>query len=183
MDERRGVRLAGGVAVIAGVGLIVLALLGQSAPAKDEFAIAGEIDGLFPGAVGTLAAPVTNPKPFTIRVVSTRVTVRDASSACPASMIEIEAPEAAIEIPTGVTRGVPLDVRMALAAPDACKGATWPLEFSGMAVGAWATGTTVTNLIHLSPGQAALLALGAFLVLAGLIALGRDRRRRSRRAT
>jgi hypothetical protein len=155
--------------------------MAPSAHAQDGFSIAGEVDGLYPGANATLEARVTNPHPFVIRVISTSATVFDASPACPASMLEIGDSEAIVEVPPGGTGTVPLDVRMSRDAPDACQGATWPLEFTGIAVGTDTGGLPGTSMIE-PHGPALLVAIGAAVMVGALIAAGRDRRRRRARA-
>jgi hypothetical protein len=180
VQEPRGVRRAGGVAVIL---IAALVLAGPGAPsvhAEDGYEIAGEIDGLYPGAQATLEAQVTNPHAFAIRVISTTVTVLDASPACPASMLEIGDSQATVEIPPGETRTVPLDVRMSLSAPNACQGATWPLQFTGTAVGTGASGLPGTSMID-PRSLSALVIIGGALLAVGILTVGRDRRRRGRR--
>ena len=189
MPERRDVRRAGGIAACVVVALILAGLGAPSVHAQDGFVIAGEVDGLFPGAETTLDARLTNPHPFPIRVISTSVIVLDASPGCPASMLQIGDSQMTIVVPAGGTGTVPLHVRMSRSAPDACQGATWPLEFTGTAVG-MAPGTPPdTSMGEPWPSMpdprslAALFAIGAAITLAGLLVLGRDRRRRDERAS
>jgi hypothetical protein len=181
VNDPTGFRSVGGVVAHAVAMLVLAACLAPAVRAADEFAISGKVDGLFPGANATLYARVTNPYPFTIRVVSTTATVHDASAACQASMLEIGDLTATVEISPGGEGTVPLDVRMDLAAPDACQGATWPLEFSGTAVGAAPSGLPGTSVIG-PTGVAGLVAIGAVLVAVGLLALVRKRLHRPRRA-
>lgn len=159
--------------------LVLIGLSAASVHAQDGFEIAGEVGGLFPGADTTLDAVVTNPHPFAIRVISTTVTVLDASQACPASMLEIGDSDATVEVPPGGTATVPLDVRMSLDAPDACQGATWPLRFTGTAVGTPTSGLPGTSMID-PRSPAVLAAIGAVLLVGALIVRGRDRRRHRR---
>jgi hypothetical protein len=109
------------------------------------------------------------------------VTVLDASPACPASVLEISDSQASVVVAPGGTATVPLDVRMSRGASDACQGATWPLEFTGTAVGTPTSGLPETSMID-PRGPVALVALGAALLVGMLIAGGRDRRWRGRRA-
>jgi hypothetical protein len=176
----RSVRRAGGIAACVIVAVVLIGLSAPSVHAQGGFEIAGEVDGLFPGADMTLDAEVTNPYPFAIRVISTTVTVLDASPACPASMLEIGDSHATVEVPPGGTGTVPLDVRMSLNAPDACQGATWPLEFTGTAVGTATSGLPGTSVID-PRDLAALVVIGAAMLAAGIVAISRDRRRYRRR--
>jgi len=181
MWEPAGVRRAGGVAARVIAALVLVALSAPSVHAQDGFEIAGEVDGLYPGAEATLEARVTNPHPFAILVTSTTASALDANPACPASMIEIGDLVAAVVIPPGGTGSVPLDVRMSAGAPDACQGATWPLEFTGTAVGTPTSGLPGTSVLD-PRNPATLLAIGAVLLVGAVIAGGRDRRRRRPRA-
>jgi hypothetical protein len=157
---------------------------------KDEFEITGEVGGLYPGAEVTLQTRVTNPHPFPIRVTSVAATVGDAGPGCPASMLEVGGSEEAVEIPAGETRSVPLAVRMDRTAPDACQGATWPLEFRGTATDVEpATGGSPSR----PPGRVGFAYTGANLLLlllitlslaaAGVLALHQARRRRRKAAS
>jgi hypothetical protein len=143
---------------VGGIALTVLIGSGMPVRAADGFAITGQVDGLYPGADMTLNARVANPYPFTIRVTSLGVTVRDAGPACPASVIEVQDSRAQGDIPSNATGTVPLEIRMDPTAPDACQGATWTLTFAG---------STNTVPVH---DLFALGAIGALLVAAGLLA-------------
>ncbi|MBA2634984.1 MAG: hypothetical protein H0U86_18630 [Chloroflexi bacterium] len=181
MQGLHGVRRLGGVAACVVGTLVVVGLSAPSVRGQDGYTIAGEIDGLFPGADATLDARVTNPHPFTIRVISTSVTVLDANPACPASMLAIGDSRASFDVPPGGTGTVPLAVRMSLGAPDACQGATWPLEFTGTAVGMATSGLPSTSMI-VAGGMALVVIIGTALLAGGLLAAGRHRRRHRPRA-
>jgi hypothetical protein len=181
VQEPRGVRRAGGVAASLIVALVLVELSALPVRAEDGFEIAGEVVGLYPGAHATLDAQVTNPHPFAIRVITTTVTVLDAGPACPASMLEIGDSQASVEIPPRETGTVPLDVRMSRGAPNACQGATWPLQFTGTAVGTGSSGLPGTSMID-PRSLSALVTIGAALLAIGIVAVGRDRRGRGSRA-
>lgn len=174
MQKPGGVRRTGGVGACLTAALVLVGLSAPSVHALDGFEIAGEIDGLYPGAEATLDARVSNPHPFGILVTSTTVTVLDASPACGASALEIGGLQAAFVVPPGGTGSVPLQVRMRLDAPDACQGATWPLAFVGTAIGTPTSGLPGTNMID-PHSPAALLAIGAALLTATLVAAWRTR--------
>lgn len=165
----------GSIAACVIAALVLVGLSAGSVHAEETFELSGEVDGLYPGADTTLDAVVTNPYRFAIRVISTTVTVLDASPACPASMLEIGDSREAVEVPPGGTRTVPLAVRMSLRAPDACQGATWPLEFSGTAVGTATTGLPETSMID-PRHPMVLAAIGAVVLIGALIAGGRSGR-------
>lgn len=164
----------GGVAACVIAALLLVGLSAPSVHAEDTFELAGEVGGLYPGVNTTLDVEVTNPYRFAIRVISTTVTVLDARPACPASMLEIGDSQAPVEVPPGGVATVPLAVHMSADAPDACQGATWPLEFTGTAVGRPTTGLPETSMID--PRNPVVLAvIGAVVLVAALIASGRSR--------
>lgn len=168
--------------LVAEVGALVLALVGWGMPtahAAEEFTIAGEVDGLFPGAVATLEARVTNPHPFAIRVSAVAVTVADAAPGCPASMLEVGESAGSVVVAGGSSGIIPLDVRMHLNAPDACQGAIWPLRFTAVGLGPAATDLPGTSAI--GPERVPeMVAVGLGLALAGCGLFVRDARRRGR---
>jgi LPXTG-motif cell wall-anchored protein len=173
-------RASGVVAACLVAAFALVALSASPSVAADEFEIAGEVEGLFPGADVTLDARVTNPYSFAIRVVATRATVLDASAGCPASMLEVGESRATVEVPARSSGTVQLPVRLSRSAPDACQGATWPLVFGGMAVGPETSGLPGTNM--LDTRRHGLLALIGAALIAGCLLLARRRRRRSLRA-
>jgi LPXTG-motif cell wall-anchored protein len=176
MQGRGGVRRAGGVAASLIAAFALASLGAPPAHARDEFEIAGEVDGLYPGAETTLDAVVTNPYPFAIRIMSTSAMVLDAGAACPASMLEVGDAQATVDVPAGATGIVPLPVRMDMSAPDACQGATWPLMFTGTAVRTDVGGLPGTNVLD-PERQAALALIGSVLLVGGLLVARRRRRR------
>jgi hypothetical protein len=181
VQEPGGVRRFGDVAACVVAALVLVGLSASSVHAEDAFEIAGEVDGLYPGADTTLDARVTNPHPFPIRVISTTVNVRDASSGCPASMLDIGDAQATAEVPAGGTSTVRLEVRMSRSAPDACQGVTWPLEFAGTAIGTPTSGLPGTSMLD-PRSPVFLAAIGAVLLVGALIAGGRDHGRHYQRA-
>jgi hypothetical protein len=171
-------RVAGSLARGLALGSIAATVLigpGTAVRAADGFVITGQVDGLYPGAEMTLEAGVTNPYPFSIRVTSVGVTVRDAGPACPASMIEVRDSRAEVDIPANATGTVPLAIRMDVTAPDACQGATWTLIFAGTALADGASDLPSTNTVPVHD-LFALGAIGALIVAAGLLAGLRRRR-------
>jgi hypothetical protein len=181
VHERRGIRRAVWIAACVIAALLVVGWALPSVRGSDEFAVIGEIDGLYPGSEATLDARITNTEAFPIRVLLTRVTVRDANAMCPASMLVFGNSDATVEIPPDATVTLPMTVRLGLAASDACQGATWPLQFTGTAIGLAVTGPPDMSMV-VALSLAALVAIGTLLALAGLFATD-DRGRRRPRAT
>lgn len=111
------------------------------------FSIAGDVGGLFPGAVKPLSLLVSNPFPDPIRVVSLSTTVGTPDRAgCTATVLTVSGLGSPVDIPPGQSRPVGVDVTMAATAPDACQGARFPLTYSGTAEGTSTTPATPTRL-------------------------------------
>lgn len=186
MRTRIGVWLAG----IVAVGVITASTSADEARAsiptqQNPFEISGVVEGLYPGANATLEARVTNPQPFTIRVVATTTTVDDASPGCPASMLQIGGIREPVDVPSGATGTVPLAVHMDVRAPEACQNATFPLGFVATATdvpGENAARPSVANgvrgLAFTGAQIGALVAIAFVLLALGLLARRAARRRR-----
>ncbi len=121
-----GTALMGG---LAGAGAAV------AAPAQEEFTVSGDIDGLYPGAVATMDAHVENPWDVAIEVTSVVVHVADANPGCPGSVLDVAATTESVTVAPLSEAVVPVEVAMDAGAGEACRGATWPLEFTARAVG------------------------------------------------
>jgi hypothetical protein len=91
-------------------------------------------------------------------------------------MLEVGDSQETAEVPALGTGTVPLDVRMSMSAPDACQGATWPLEFAGTAVGTATSPLPGTSMLN-SPGSAVVVVIGAGLLAASLLVVSSVRRR------
>jgi hypothetical protein len=125
----RGLALATTVVALAGCGA------GPPTTTPGEFTVWGDIDGLYPGAVATLDAHVANPWDASIEVISVVVDVADAAPDCPGSTLSFAPTARSVIVAARSQAVVPLEVRMDAAADDACRGVTWPLEFSARAIG------------------------------------------------
>ncbi|MGH2418144.1 MAG: hypothetical protein ACRDFY_07400 [Candidatus Limnocylindria bacterium] len=177
MRGPHGVSLKGGV-VAAVIASFALAGLPPPGRAADAFTVAGQVDGLYPGAAMALDALVTNPHPFAIRVTSIAVRVDDASAGCPGSVLEVGGSEVSVVVAGGGTADIPLVIRMDVSASDACQGVTWPLAFSATAVGPPTDGLPGTSIID-ARRYPQLAAIGAGLSIAALAMwmIGSRRRR------
>lgn len=170
----------------------------DAAAAPARFVVQGEVEGIYPGIETTLNATATNPGTSDLTVISVDVTAGDAGPSCPADLLYFRdlyfgdgAPS--VVVPAGGQAVVPLTIRLDAAAPDACQGATWPLEFAALG-----TSDAGDRPVALDPGSQTLPATGApvgalfvaaaALVLVGAVSLGggsladapgRTRRRRS----
>lgn len=161
------------------VAVTLMVLSNGVATAQSDFEVGGEIAGLYPGIDTTLQATVTNPQSFPIEVTSVAVQVADLSPECPGSLLRFGSIRASVVISAGATALVPVAVQMDRAAPDACQGVVWPLEFRAVAIsdggsaglppptgGGAATPVTGSDVaLKLSFGAALVAAGGAILVL------------------
>ena len=117
--------------------LLVLSPVSSAAdnPAKAfTIADAGAATGLVPGGTVTRAVRVTNPNNQDIKVTRLDTSVGRPSPHCPAKTVTVDALKAPVLVAKNGYADVPLTVRMALSAPDACKNLTFPLTYSGTAI-------------------------------------------------
>ncbi|KOV82042.1 hypothetical protein [Nocardia sp. NRRL S-836] len=122
------------LAVLA--ALLVLAPLPSAAESPGKaFTIAdvGAATGLVPGGTVTRKVRVTNPTNVDILVTRLDAAVGRPSSRCPATAVTVTAPATPVLVAKNGSADVPLTVRMAASAPDACKNLTFPLTYSGTA--------------------------------------------------
>ncbi len=167
--------------VLASVVAVWLLLVGhadaqvrtQEGSSPGAFTIHGEVGGLYPGLEATLDARIENTEPFPIRVTSVAVAVRDANPGCGAAFLHVDPMTTSIDLPAGAVDQVPIAVRMDHAAPDACQGAAFPLEFTGTAIGPARDDLPFTGA-HVT----ATLTLATMLIAAGLLARRLSRGRR-----
>jgi hypothetical protein len=127
-------------ALLVGVGrsgsLLPPSPTGATAAAGQQtitFRITGSATKLFPGATVPLVLTVTNPESVAIVVTSLTVKVGNASSTCTASNLSATAFTGKLSVPALGSAKATLHVSMHLSAPNACKGAKFPLAFSGLA--------------------------------------------------
>ena len=117
--------------------LLVLSPVSSAAdnPAK-AFTIAdvGTATGLVPGGTVTRTVRVTNPNNQAIKVTRLDTAVGRPSPHCPANAVTVNAPATPFLVAKNSHADVPLTVRMAASAPNACKNLTFPLTYSGTAI-------------------------------------------------
>ena len=109
-----------------------------------QFGIAdvpGRATALVPGATGTRWIRLSNVENFAILVQTVGTTVGrpvDGSGrpvpACPASSVKVDALAAPVTVAANGTADVALTTHMVPGAPDACRGLTFPLTYTGTAV-------------------------------------------------
>ena len=132
---------------------------GKGNDPKGSFALTGQADGLYPGAVIALPLTVTNPQSFGIRITELTIGVGipvlpssplpgvSLAPACTSGAVQIGVLDSSGQfraqnpIPVSVTLGkngfasMPtVRLRMVASPPDACQGATFPLSYGGSAV-------------------------------------------------
>lgn len=120
-------------AVVAGVLPALAARPVDPGPSVSPrtFTIVGDVDGLYPGAETAMVVTVTNDAAQPLLVSRVRASVDDASSACPGTVVEVDPFDGAVTVPARSTSEVPLTFRMLPSAPDACRGATFPVTYTG----------------------------------------------------
>jgi hypothetical protein len=168
------------VATVAFGGLVMIpAGAGTAVPARQSFEIRGEVDGLFPGVTETLDARVTSRENFTMTVTTVGATVRDATPTCPGSFLTVEGSRARVDVLSGATASIPLVVHMDRAAPDACQGVTFPLEFRATVVAdrGVTDATASGELAFTGATIASMVGIALALVGAGVVLLRGARRR------
>ena len=109
-----------------------------------QFAITdvpGRATALVPGATGTRWVRLGNAENFPILVQTVTTTVGrpvDGGGrpvpACPASSVRVDALAAPVKVAGGGTADVALTTHLVAGAPDACRGLTFPLTYTGTAV-------------------------------------------------
>jgi hypothetical protein len=170
-----GARLAGTV-VISALAVMTLVSPARAAIAQQTtFPVTGTVAGLYPGATLTLDAHVSNPFSFAIVVSAVGASALDASAACPASMLTVDASTATVQIAAGGSATLPLNVGLARVAGDACQSATFPLAFTavgaepGVRVGDASATRARSGFAFTGANITALVGAGAVLVTIGLI--------------
>jgi hypothetical protein len=119
--------------------LVVLAALfvPTSSPAPGKaftIADAGAATGLVPGGTVTRGVRVTNPNNQDIKLTRLDTAVGRPSPHCPANAVTVAPLATPVVVAKNASADVPLSVRMAASAPDACKNLTFPLTYSGTAI-------------------------------------------------
>ena len=120
-------------AVAAGFPTIGAATGSQPAP-PTHFYMRGHVSGLYPGATVTLQLRIANPALFPIDVTSVTTAVATLRPACPAGSLTVAPFTGSFAVPARQTATLPLAATLARAAPNACQGAVFPLQYSGLAV-------------------------------------------------
>lgn len=126
--------LVAGVAAAAGALALVAAAMPTASRGGERFAISGSVAQLYPGARIPLTLRVRNPNDRRIRVTSLTVEVEDASQTCNASNLHVSRYRWPFRVRSGDTRTIELWATLSDAAPRACRGARFPLTYSGQAV-------------------------------------------------
>jgi len=132
---------------------------GNGSDPKGSFTVAGQAQGLYPGAVVALPLTVSNPQSFGITVNQLTVTVQtpilpspplpgvSLTTPCTAAAVQVGSLDssgrfkAQNPIDMSVTLGkngsstlpATAQLRMVASPPDACQGATFPLSYGGSA--------------------------------------------------
>lgn len=128
------------IAAIAASLLTLVGLLaavpaaGKQGPRLGSFRVTGSVEGLTPGAPGTLLVKVRNPYRRAMTLVSLTTHVGDASRKCTRWNLDVGPFRGRLRVPRGRTRVARLSVRMPATAAPECRGAKFPLAFRARAV-------------------------------------------------
>jgi len=98
-----------------------------------SFQIAGAIKDLYPGSSATLTLTVRNLQRFTIVVTRLSTTVGSPAPGCHATNLTVATFSGQLTVRARASRQLSVPVTFSRAAPDACQGARFPLEYSGLA--------------------------------------------------
>lgn len=123
------------VAALVVSGAAALGALGPSRPEtpKGGFTIRGHVRGLYPGARKKLQLVVHNRARHAIELRSIKTRVHDARPGCSAKYLRVDRFRRRLRLAPRSWRRVSVRARMLKSAPDACKRATFVLEFRGVA--------------------------------------------------
>jgi hypothetical protein len=116
---------------VAAVGASTLAA--PRAASGGNFAITGNVAGLFPGASRSLVLSVFNPEPFTIVVTSVTTTVGSPSLQCPGTLMTVTPFSGKRSVPAHGAGQVTVTASLDHSAPNACQGVTFPFHYTGLA--------------------------------------------------
>lgn len=124
-------------ALIVLAGLMVLSPVPSSAESPGKaFTIAdvGAATGLVPGGTVIRKVRVANPNNVDIKVTRLDTSVGRPSPSCPANAVTVDSLASPVLVAKNAHADVPLTVRMAASAPNACRNLTFPLTYSGTAI-------------------------------------------------
>ena len=99
-----------------------------------SFRIGGATGGLYPGDSKLLVLTVINPQHFAIRVTSIATTVGSAGPGCAAQNLTVAEFTGDLTVIALGSAQIAVPVTLKHAAPNACQGAVFPLDYTGLAV-------------------------------------------------
>jgi hypothetical protein len=97
------------------------------------FRIGGSVGGLYPGLAARLVLTVVNPQRYAIVVKSITTGVGTPKAGCGASNLTVGAFSGRLPVSARSSAEVSVRVTLVHSAPDACQGAVFPLQYSGLA--------------------------------------------------
>jgi hypothetical protein len=130
----RGLTAAAAITAVGVVGAAGATHAAAPTGAARTLVLSGHVSGLFPGSTRPLVLRIRNRNAFAVRVVSTRVVVRDASSRCRSSNLRVSRFRGSLRVRARQTGTLRLLVQMTPAAPNACQRAVFPLTLTARAV-------------------------------------------------
>jgi hypothetical protein len=128
---------------LAGIGLLSISVVSCVVPVpgsnpsgdgRKAFVVSGNVEDLRPGGTRPMVLTVRNPNSVAIRVTSITVSAGGAGGGCTAASLTLPHWTGSLQVPKRGTAAVTVDVALKPTAPDACRGAQWPLTYGGAAV-------------------------------------------------
>jgi hypothetical protein len=118
-------------AALATAAVVAVSSVASTAP--PAFTITGSVHGLYPGLSRRLVLTVHNKQRFAIVVTSIATAISDARAGCTRANLTVTAFSGRVRVGAGRTGSVGVTTTLRRAAPNACKGATFPLHYTGTA--------------------------------------------------
>jgi hypothetical protein len=118
-------------AVMHGVGSSGSPVVQQEKDPRGTFRISGSVGGLYPGNTAKLVLTVTNPEAYAIVVETISTTVSSPGAGCGASYLVVTSFSGHLSVPAHGSASVSVPVTLGHAAPDACQGLVFPLQYTG----------------------------------------------------
>lgn len=101
---------------------------------SDRFGISGGVNGLYPGASLPLVLTISNPHEFKVVVTSVTTLVGTPNAGCSSTNLTVTPFSGSLPVPADGTAQLTVMATLSHAAPDACQGAVFPLEYKGTVV-------------------------------------------------
>ena len=95
--------------------------------------ITGSVENLQPGVPAVMVARAKNNTSKALVMRRLRLSIKDASGACPRTMLQTKTLRSRSPLAPRRTQTIPIEVTLAAGAPDACQSALFPIKFKARA--------------------------------------------------